>query len=181
MFKSCIHTSKLQDYSYFNQQVSHVPSPSPASWKTVIMDEVYLFKDGPNKFNPPPGKLRNRQFKIQVQKFLSSPSCAVSKFPLQLFSTWFQDLRLSKLLTHNKREDGNEIWEYKVVLLYPTNVQTNKAEVTRCKLATGAAREFYRRRFEQYISCSTIGSNNHGYWTSHWQRRRLCPKIHYWV
>ena len=50
-------------------------------------------------------------------------------------------------MTHNKREDYNEIWEYKVVLLYPTNVQTNKAEVTRCELATGAARQFYSTSF----------------------------------
>jgi hypothetical protein len=123
--------------------MSHVPSPSPPSWKAVTMDEVCLFKDGPNKFTPQPGRKPNRQYRIQVQKFLSSPSCAVSEFPLQMFSTWFQDFWLLKLLTHNEREDCDEIWEYKVVLMYPTNVQTNKAEVTRCKLATEAAREFY--------------------------------------
>jgi hypothetical protein len=89
----------------------------------------------------------NRQFRIQVQKYLSSPSCAVSEFPLQMFSTWFQDLGLSKLMSHNEREDGDEIWEYKFVLLYPTNVQTNKAEVTWCKLATEAARQFYSTSF----------------------------------
>ena len=97
--------------------MSHVPSPSPASQTAVTMDEVYLFKDGPNEFTPPPGKTVNRQFRIQARKFLSSPSRAVSEFPLQMFSTWFQDLRLSKLMTHNEREDCNEIWEYKVVLL----------------------------------------------------------------
>jgi hypothetical protein len=64
-----------------------------------------------------------------------------------MFSTWFQDLQLSKLLTHIQREDCDEIWEYKVVLLYPTNVQTNKAEVTSCKLVKGAAREFYSTLF----------------------------------
>jgi hypothetical protein len=121
--------------------MSHIPSLSPASWEAVIMDDVYLFKDGTNEFTPPPGEKPNRQFRIQVQKFLSSPSLAVSKFPLQMFSNWFQDLWLSKLMSHNKRKNCNcnEIWEYKVVLLYPTNVQTNKAEVTRCKLAAGAA------------------------------------------
>jgi hypothetical protein len=66
-----------------------------------------------------------------------------------MFSTWFQDLGLSKHISHNKREDGNEIWEYKVVLLYPTNVQTNKAKVLRCKLVTEAAGQFYRSRFEE--------------------------------
>ena len=105
--------------------MSHIQLLAPASWKAVTMDEVYLFKDGPNDFTPPPGKTVNRQFRIQARKFLSSPSCAVSEFPLQMFSTWFQDLRLSKLMTHNEREDCNEIWEYKVVLLYPTGVQTN--------------------------------------------------------
>ena len=50
-------------------------------------------------------------------------------------------------MSHNKREDGNEIWEYNIVLLYPTNVQTNKAEVTRCKLATEAAWQFYSTLF----------------------------------
>jgi hypothetical protein len=84
------------------------------------MDEVYLFRDGTNKFTPPPEKQPNRQFIIQVQKHLSSPSCSVSEFPLQMFSTWFQDLAgLSKLMSHNKREDCDEIWEYKVVLLFP--------------------------------------------------------------
>jgi hypothetical protein len=113
------------------------------------MDEVYLFKDGINKFTSPPGKQPNRQYRIQVQKYSSSPSCAVSEFPLQMFSTWFQDLGLSKgLMSHNKREDGNEIWEYKVALLYPTNVQTNKADkVLRCKLATEAAGQFYSTSF----------------------------------
>ena len=79
-------------------------------------------------------------------------------------------------MSHNKREDGNEIWEYNIVLLYPTNVQTNKAKVLRCKLATEAAGQFYRSRFEEYSSCSTIGSNNLGYWTFYWQRRRPCQK-----
>jgi hypothetical protein len=91
------------------------------------MDKVYLFKDGTNKFTPPPGKKFNRQFRIQVQTLLSPPSCAVSKFPLQMFSTWFQDLWLSKVISRNKREHYDEIWEYMVVLLYPTYVQTNKA------------------------------------------------------
>jgi hypothetical protein len=106
------------------------------------MDEVYLFKDGTNKFTPPPGKnpTDNLEFKY---KYFSSPSCAVSEFPLQMFSTWFQDLGLSKGMSHNKREDGNEIWVYKVVLLYPTSVHSNKAKVTRCKLATEAAGQFY--------------------------------------
>jgi hypothetical protein len=81
MLNSCIHKSKLQDYSHFNQKMSHAPSLSPASWKAVTIDEVYLFKDGTNKFTLPPGKQPNRQFRIQLQKCLSSPSCAVSKFP----------------------------------------------------------------------------------------------------
>jgi hypothetical protein len=50
-------------------------------------------------------------------------------------------------MTHNEREDCYEIREYKVVLLYPTNVPTNKAKVTRCKLATEAARQFYSTLF----------------------------------
>ena len=80
-------------------------------------------------------------------KYLSSPSRAVSELPLQMFSTWFQDLGLSKLMSHNKREDGNEILEYMVVLLYPTNLLTNKAKVSRCKLATEAEGQFYSTSF----------------------------------
>jgi hypothetical protein len=68
----------VQDYSYFNQQMAHIPSLSHASWKAVTMDEVYLFKNGTNKFTLPPGKQPNRQFRIQVQKFLSSTFHAVS-------------------------------------------------------------------------------------------------------
>jgi hypothetical protein len=84
--------------------MSHVPSLSPASRKAVTMDEVCLFKDGTNEFTLPPGKQPNRQFRIHVQKYLSPPSCAVSEFPLQMFSTWFQDLGLSKLMCHNKEK-----------------------------------------------------------------------------
>jgi hypothetical protein len=76
-----------------------------------------------------------------------------------MFSTWFQDLQLLKLLAHNEREDCNEIWEYKVVLLYPTNVQTNMAKVTRCKLATGAARQFYSTSFNS--TEADLSSINH--------------------
>ena len=50
-------------------------------------------------------------------------------------------------MSHNKREDGNEIWVYKVVLLYPTSVHSNKAKVTRCELATEAAGQFYSTLF----------------------------------
>jgi hypothetical protein len=127
--------------------MSNIPSLSPASWKAVTMDEVYFFKDGTNKFTQPPGKQPNRQVMIQIQKSLSSTSCAVSEFLSQMFSTWFQDLGLSKLMSHNKREDGNEILEYMVVLLYPTNVLTNKAKVSRCKLATEAEGQFYSTSF----------------------------------
>ena len=65
MLNSCILSSKLQDYSYFNWQMSHAPpSLSPASQKAVTMDEVYLFKDGTDKFTQPPGKQPNRQYRI---------------------------------------------------------------------------------------------------------------------
>jgi len=37
--------------------------------------------------------------------------------------------------------------------------------------------QFYRSRFEEYSSCSRMGSNNHGYWTSHCQRRRPFRKL----
>jgi hypothetical protein len=78
----------LQDYSSFNRHVSHFPSLTPAPLKAVTIDEVYLFKNGTNKFTPPPGKQPNRQFRIQVQNYLSSPSRAVSEFPFQMFSTF---------------------------------------------------------------------------------------------
>jgi hypothetical protein len=100
------------------------------------MDEMYLFKDSTHKFTLPPGKQPNRHFRIQVQKFLSSSSCAASKFPLQMFSTCFSGPWVVQVMSHNKREDCAEIWEYKVVWLYPANVQTNKAEVKRCKFIT---------------------------------------------
>ena len=44
-------------------------------------------------------------------------------------------------------------------MLYPTNVQTNKAEVTRCKLATEAARQFYSTSFNS--TEADLSSNHH--------------------
>ena len=111
------------------------------------MDKAYLFQDGMDEFTPLPGTKVNRQFRLQVRSFLSSPARAVSEFPLHMFSSWFQDLPLSKIMTQNEREDSNEIWQYKVVTLYPTRVQTNKTEATRCKWATEAAVQFYSTSF----------------------------------
>jgi hypothetical protein len=107
------------------------------------MDKAYVFKDGASEFTPPPGTQVNRQFKAQVRAFLSAHARAVSEFPLHMFSSWLQDLPLSTIMTQNQREDCDEIWQYKVVMLYPTLVQTNKVEVARCKWATEAARQFY--------------------------------------
>jgi hypothetical protein len=52
----------LQDYSYFNQQTSNVPSMFPTSQKADTMDE------GPNKFTPPQGKkpTDNLEFKYRT-------------------------------------------------------------------------------------------------------------------
>jgi len=111
------------------------------------MDKAYLFRDGMDEFTPPPGTKVNKQFRSQVRVFLSSPARAVSEFPLHMFSSWFQDLPLSKIMNQNEREDSNEIWQYKVVTLYPARVQTNKAEATRFKWATEAARQFYSTSF----------------------------------
>ncbi len=51
-------------------------------------------------------------------------------------------------MTQNQREDCDEIWQYKVVTLYPACVQTSKAEAARCKWATEAARQFYSTSFK---------------------------------
>ena len=69
------------------------------------MDKAYLFQDGMDEFTPLPGTKVNRQFRLQVRSFLSSPARAVSEFPLHMFSSWFQDLPLSKIMTQNQRED----------------------------------------------------------------------------
>ncbi|KAI2509656.1 hypothetical protein MHU86_4776 [Fragilaria crotonensis] len=129
--------------------MAEVPSLSPVSRQQggVPMDKAYLFRDGMDEFTPPPGTKVNKQFRSQVRVFLSSPARAVSEFPLHMFSSWFQDLPLSKIMTQNEREDSNEIWQFKVVTLYPTRVQTNKAEATRFKWATEAARQFYSTSF----------------------------------
>ena len=89
-----------------DSKVLQVTSLSPVSSKSVkkmvylveddgtdvLMERVYLVKDGTDEFTPPPGTTVNRAFRLQVKKFLSSHACAVSKFPLQMFTTWFQDL-----------------------------------------------------------------------------------------
>ena len=103
------------------------------------MDKAFMFNDGASEFTPRPGTIVNRQFRIQVRAFLSSHARAVSEFPLHMFSSWFQDLPLSKIMTQNGREDCDELWQYKVVMLYAAHVQTNKVEVARCKWATEAA------------------------------------------
>ncbi|KAI2496058.1 hypothetical protein MHU86_18430 [Fragilaria crotonensis] len=128
--------------------MAEVPSLSPVSRQQggVPMDKAYLFRDGMDEFTPPPGTKVNRQFRSQVRVFYHHPR-AVSEFPLHMFSSWFQDLPLSKIMTQNEREDSNEIWQFKVVTLYPTRVQTNKAEATRFKWATEAARQFYSTSF----------------------------------
>lgn len=106
-----------------------------------------MFKDGTDEFTPPPGKPRNKQFRTQVRKFLTCNSRAVSEFPLQMFSTWFHDLPLSKLMKQNEREDCDEIWQYKVVILYPGNAATSKVDVRRSEWATEAAIQFYGTSF----------------------------------
>jgi hypothetical protein len=125
-------------------KMAEVPSLSPVTRQAgVPMDKAYLFQDGMDEFTPPPGT-KLKQFRLHVRAFLSSPARAVSEFPLHMFSSWFQDLPLSKIMTQNQREDCDEIWQYKVVTLYPACVQTSKAEAARCKWATEAARQFYR-------------------------------------
>jgi hypothetical protein len=128
-------------------KMAEVPSLSPVTRQAgVPMDKAYLIQDGLDEFTPPPGT-KLKQFRLHVRAFLSSPARAVSEFPLHMFSSWFQDLPLSKIMTQNQREDCDEIWQYKVVTLYPTCVQTSTAEAARCKWATEAARQFYSTSF----------------------------------
>jgi hypothetical protein len=107
------------------------------------MDEVYLFKEGTAEFTSPPGKAAKKQFRTQVNKFLSCNARVVLEFPLQMFSSWFQDLPLSKLITPNEREGCDKIWQYKVVILYPGNAKKTKVEVRRSDWATETATQFY--------------------------------------
>jgi hypothetical protein len=80
----------------------HDPLLSQVSGTGVVENEVYLCKEGTAEFNSPPGKTGKKQLRTQVNKFLSCNARAVSEFPLQMFSSWFQDLPLSKLITHNE-------------------------------------------------------------------------------
>jgi hypothetical protein len=126
------------------------------------MDKAYLFEDGMDEFTPPSGT-KAKQFRLHVRAFLSSCARAVAEFPLHMISSWFQDLPLSKIMTQNKSEDCNEIWQYKVVTLFPACVQTSKAEATRCKWATKAARQFYSTSFnstEADFSCIDCAVNS---------------------
>jgi hypothetical protein len=129
-------------------RMSDAPSLSLVTPESLTMKNVYLFMDGASEFTPPPGTKVNKTFrKNQVDKFLSAPARVVSEFPLQMFSTWFQDLPLNDLMTRNEAEDCDEVWQYKVILLYPTIVPTTKAEVNRFTWAKAAAMGFYGRSF----------------------------------
>ncbi|KAI2510073.1 hypothetical protein MHU86_4367 [Fragilaria crotonensis] len=128
--------------------MAEVPSLSPVSRQQggVPMDKAYLFRDGMDEFTPPPGTKVNKQFRSQVRVFYHHPPCCfrVSTTHVQLLVSRppvVQDY------DSERREDSNEIWQFKVVTLYPTRVQTNKAEATRFKWATEAARQFYSTSF----------------------------------
>ncbi len=134
----------------------HDPSLSQVSGKGVVENEVYLCKEGTAEFTSSLGKTGKKQLRTQVNKFLSCNARAVSELPLQMFSSWFRDLPLSKLITHNKREDCNNVWQYKVVILYPRNTKKTKVEVKRWEWATSAAIKFYGTSFnftEADLSC----------------------------
>jgi len=136
----------------------HDPSLSQVSGTGVVMNEVYAFQEGTAEFTSPPpvGKNPKKQFRSQVNKFLSCNARAVSEFPLQMFSSWFRDLPLSNLITHYEREDCDNVWQYKVVILYPGNTKKTKVEVRRAEWATAAAIQFYGTSFnssEADLSC----------------------------
>jgi hypothetical protein len=68
----------------------------------------------------------------------------------------FGDLLLSKLITHNEQEDCDNVWQYKVVILYPGNTKKTKVEVKRWEWATAAAIKFFSTSFnstEADLSC----------------------------
>jgi hypothetical protein len=134
----------------------HDPSLSQVSGTGVVENEVYLCKEGTAEITSPPGKTVKKQLRTQVNKFLSCNACAVSEFPLQMFSSWFRDPPLSKLIKHDEREDCNNGWQYKVVILYPGNTKKTKVEVKRWEWATAAAIKFYSTSFnstEADLSC----------------------------
>ncbi len=128
--------------------MSHDPLLSTVSCTAVVVDEVYLFKEGTAEFTSPPGKAAKKQFRTQINKFLSCNARVVLEFPLQMFSSWFQDLPLSKQIKHNlKRKGCNKIWQYKVVILYPGNAKKTKVEVRMSDWATETVIQFYGKSF----------------------------------
>ncbi len=134
----------------------HDPLLSQVSGTGVVENEVYLCKEGTAEFTSPPGKTGKKQLRTQVNKFLSCNARVVSEFPLQMFSSWSWDLALSKLITHNERENCDNVWQYEVVILYPGNTKKTKVEVKRWEWATAAAIKFYSTSFnstEADLSC----------------------------
>ncbi|KAI2500806.1 hypothetical protein MHU86_13663 [Fragilaria crotonensis] len=128
--------------------MAEVPSLSPVSRQQggVPMDKAYLFRDGMDEFTPPPGTKVNKQFRSQVRVFYHHPLVLFQSFHYTCSALGFKTSRCQDY-DSEQREDSNEIWQFKVVTLYPTRVQTNKAEATRFKWATEAARQFYSTSF----------------------------------
>jgi len=136
---------------------SVTPSAPVPTVEALNMKNAYLFKDGADEFTPPSGTKVNKAFRSQVDRFLSSPTRVVSEFPLQMFSTWFQDLPLNDVvMSRNEAEECDKVWQYKVILLYPRIVGTTKAEVKKWNWAKAAAAEFYCSTFnasEDDVKC----------------------------
>ena len=144
-----------------SDDVSSLPtsnSETPVSEPSLFMDKVYLMGDGVNEFTQYPG-VKTQQFKLQVTKFRSAPTRPVSEFPLQMFSSWFADLPLSHFLKSNKvDDDSGMVWQFKVLLLYPTVTAIKKVDQSRYDWAASAAKEFYSNSFHEAADQPSIHS-----------------------
>ena len=112
------------------------------------MKNVYLVNAVvEDEFTHPPGT-SDKAFKNLVQKFLSASTRPVSEFPLHMFSNWFKDVvPLTELMMLNDAPDCEEIWQYKVVIYFPSNVPRTAGDKGRDTWVKKALSEFYHAAF----------------------------------
>ena len=143
----CTPTHVVGLFIISNINMLNVATLSPGSQEGFLLDDVYLFKDGVEEFTHPPG-MPQKTWKTAVKKFLSAGiERPVYEFPLQMFGTWFIDLPLSDVMTFNDSPNCGEVWQYKVILLFPQIVPTKKRDREMFDWAVEAATAFYISSF----------------------------------
>ena len=118
----------------------------PASQKSLVMKEAYVFSDRANEFTAPLGTNQRSLNKV-IGTFLSAPTRPISEFSLSLFGKWYRDLPLAEVMTHNESEHCEERWQYNVILLYPKIVRKSKEEGRKFDWAISLANAFYVKEF----------------------------------